>query len=90
MENNEVIGAGEARLNITYKGQQGDLPDAVLYDLEDQEVRRIVLEALVSGVPGIDPDENPDITDFVIDRFPAHEGVPYNRLSMRPKTPFGS
>jgi hypothetical protein len=51
-----------ARLNITYNGQQGDLPDLVAYDASDADLKRF---------------------------FPAREEVPFNRLSLRPKTPFG-
>jgi hypothetical protein len=79
----------EARLNITYGGQQGDLPDPVPFDAPDDEVRRWATEAVSAGIPGINPDPNADFTNFVVDRFPEREDVPYNRLSLRPKTPFG-
>lgn len=86
-----VLGApATAKLNITYNGQQGDLPNEVPYDLVDSEVRRIAQEALTQGIPGINADPNADLKDFVVDRFPAREDVPYNRLSLRPKTPFGA
>lgn len=85
-----VIGGADARLNITYNGQQGDLPDLVPYDLSDAEIRRIATEALIVGIPGITADPTANLTDFVVDRFPARQDVPYNRLSLRPKTPFGA
>lgn len=77
-----------AKLNITYKGQQGDLPDEVPYDLSDAEVFRIATEALTAGIPGIAADPNADLKDFMVDRFPARDDLG-NRLSLRPKTPFG-
>jgi hypothetical protein len=79
-----------AKLNITYKGQQGDLPDPIAYDASDEAVRQAATESVKQGyVPGIEADEGADFTDFVVDRFPAHPDIPYNRLSLRPKTPFG-
>ena len=79
-----------AKLNITYRGQQGDLPDAVTYDTSDMDIKRMAAEAVRQGyVPGINAHETPDFEEFVVDRFPAHPEVPYNRLSIRPKTAFG-
>lgn len=83
-------GPALARLNVTYNGQQGDLPDPVPYDMPDTEVRRIATEAIAQGVPGINADPNVNLTDFVVDRFPARPDMPVNRLSLRPKTPFGA
>lgn len=80
-----------ARLNITINGQQGDLPDLVSFDTTDVDLRRVATEAVRQGyVPGIDASENVNFTDFVVDRFPARGDVPFNRLSLRPKVPFGS
>lgn len=78
----------EAILNITYDGQQGELGDMVPYDTTDAEIKRIAGEAVANGdVTGITATEA-DFTDFIVDRFPARDGLP-NRLSLRPKTPFG-
>jgi len=78
-----------AKLTITYNGQQGDLPDPVSYDAGDGDVKQWAAEALRNGgIPGIDATEA-DFHDFVVDRFPARQDVPFNRLSLRPKTPFG-
>lgn len=80
-----------AKLTITYKGQQGDLPDPVSYDTQDTELKRVATESVRDGyIPGIDADTDADFTDFVIDRFPSRPDVPFNRLSLRPKTPFGA
>lgn len=79
-----------SKLTITYQGQQGDLPDLVLFDLDDDAIKRIAAESVGSGyVPGIDTYVQVDFNDFVVDRFPARHDIPYNRLSLRPKTPFG-
>lgn len=83
-----------ARLTITYNGQQGDLPDEIPFSPDgasDIDIRRIAHEAVQTGyVPGIDAVAEPDFTDFVVDRFPAREDIPLNRIALRPKTPFGT
>jgi hypothetical protein len=80
----------EARVNITWAGQNGDLPDPVAYDATDADVRRWVTEAVRHGdVPGIAADPRANFRDFVVDRFPATENRPYNLIQIRPKTPFG-
>jgi hypothetical protein len=85
-----VIQDGMARLTITYGGQQGDLPDPIGYDSTDADIKQMATESIRTGyVPGIDRVEGIDLSDFVVDRFPAREDVPYCRISVRPKTPFG-
>ncbi len=80
----------EARVNVTFGGNNGDLPDPVSFDATDADVRQWVTEAVqTGGVPGVAADEAADFTDFVIDRFTANEARPYNLIQVRPKTPFG-
>lgn len=87
----ENIQENEARVNITWRGQNGDLPDPVSRDAADGDVRQWVTEAVRAGsVPGIAADAGADFTDFVLDRFDATEARPYNLIQIRPKTPFGS
>jgi hypothetical protein len=82
--------ANEAQIGITWSGQFGELPDPVLYDLPDADIRAMALEAVRSGsVPGIRADANANLTDFVVDRFAATADRPYNAIFVRPKTPFG-
>ena len=79
-----------AKLTITYNGQQGDLPDPVSYDSTDGDLKQMAAESVRQGyIPGLDAVAAVDFTDFVVDRFPARDDVPYHRLSLRPKTPFG-
>lgn len=81
----------DARLNVTFGGQNGDLPDLVNYDATDTEIRTFATEAVRAGsVPGIGMQANADFTDFVVDRFAATDDVPTNRIVLRPKTPFGA
>jgi hypothetical protein len=80
----------EARLNISYGGQNGDLPDPVSFDSTDGDVKAFAQEAVRNGsVPGINADPTASFEDFVVDRYTATEEVDYNRLMLRPKTPFG-
>jgi hypothetical protein len=86
-----VIAANEARVNVTWKGQNGDLPDTVARDATDADVRQWVTEAVrTGGIPGINADARADFTDFVIDRFAANDARPYNLIQVRPKVPFGA
>lgn len=80
----------EARLNITWQGQNGDLPDTVSYHASDADLLRWATEAIRSGdVAGIGRQRNARLKGFVVDRFPASAQVPYPRIFVRPKTPFG-
>lgn len=79
-----------ARINVTYAGVNGDLVDLVDYDMNDLAIKAQVQESIVSGsVPGMAVQQNVDLTDFVVDRFPATQDNPDNRIFVRPKTPFG-
>jgi len=80
----------QARVNVTFKGANGDLPDSVSFDATDGDVKQWVTEAVRGGgIPGITADAGADFTDFVVDRFAANEARPFNLLQIRPKTPFG-
>ena len=84
------IAQDQARINITYGGNNGDLPDPVSFDATDGDVKAWVTEAVRGGsVPGIPAMPDADFKDFVVDRFAATGDLP-NRISIRPKTPFGS
>lgn len=85
-----VIGANDARVNVTYGGNNGDLPDPVSFDASDADVKQWVTEAVRGGgVPGIKADAEANFADFVVDRFTANEARPFNMIQVRPKTPFG-
>lgn len=80
----------EARVNITFAGQNGELPDPVPYDANEEQIRGWVTEALrTGGVPGITRDEAADISNYVVEKFDAVESMPLNRISVRPKTGYG-
>jgi len=85
-----MIDATEARVNVTWSGSNGDLPDPVQYDAPDGDVLGWVSEAVRGGsIPGITADTNADFTDFVVERFAATEARPHRLIQVRPKTPFG-
>lgn len=80
----------QARVNITYSGENGDLPDPVFFDASDSDIKAWATEAVAAGsVPGIPANDNVDFADFIVDRFASNAEVAYNRLVLRPKTPFG-
>ena len=84
-----VVHEPSAQLNVTINGQNGNYPDPVGYDLDDEGIREIVKEGLLDGfIPGVDADPEADLADFVVDRFPATAELP-PRIFLRPKTPFG-
>jgi hypothetical protein len=84
------INENEARVNVTYGGANGDLPDPVSFDATDAHVKAMVGEALhTGGIPGLQAAPDADLSDYVVDRFRANEARPYNLVQMRPKTPFG-
>ncbi len=86
-----MIEPNQARVNITWQGQNGDLPDPVFRDATDGDVRQWITEAVRAGsVPGIPADPRADFKDFVIDRFTANDARPYNLIQVRPKTAFGA
>lgn len=94
MENNaplRLVGENEARVNITYKGEIGELPDPVNYEAGEADVKQWVTEALRDGgIPGVTADAGANLTDFVVERFRSNETRPYNLIQIRPKTPFGA
>lgn len=85
-----------AKINITYHprdggdAQQGEVETLIDYNASTEDILRMATEAIIGGIPGIDADLTPDLTDYVVDRFPARDDMPVNRLSVRKKTPFGS
>jgi hypothetical protein len=87
---NKDIRATEALLNITWDGQNGDLPSPIPFDATEREIRAWAVEAIRSGsIPGIRADRKVNLDHFVVDRFPANKGAPYRRVFLRPETPFG-
>jgi hypothetical protein len=84
------IRENEARVNVTWDGRNGDLPDPVIFDSTDGDVKQWVTEAVRTGsIPGLGAHPTADFGDFVVDRFASDEARPYNLIQIRPKTPFG-
>ena len=85
-----AIEAYQARLNVTFGGQNGDLRDPVTYDTADTTIRTMVEEAIRNGdIPGIQADAGVDLRDYKVDRFEPTEARPHRLISVRPKTAFG-
>ena len=85
-----MIAQHEARVNITWRGQNGDLPDPVRFDAGPGDVRQWVSEAIRGGgIPGLPVDANVNLHDHVVERFAANATRPYHLILVRPKTAFG-
>ena len=78
----------QATLNITWAGQNGDLPHPIAFNAPDADIRRWATEAVRTGIPGITADFDASFRDFVVERFSATHDLP-NRVVLRPRTPFG-
>ena len=93
MNENQIqpfINPDEARVNVTYNGKNGDLPDPVAFNAGDGDIKTWLTESLRTGsIPGIHAVANVDLHDFVVDRFEATEARPYNLIQVRPKTALG-
>jgi hypothetical protein len=83
-----AIGLAEAVLNITYDGEQGELPDPVLYDASDADIIRWATEAVRGGIPGITARADANLAGYVVQRFGSTADLP-NRVVCRPKTEYG-
>lgn len=80
----------EARLNLTFDGKNGDLVEPVPFGASDAELKAWAREALIGGsIPGFTVRGRVELADYVVDRFPANAQIPYNRIFLRPSTPFG-
>jgi hypothetical protein len=80
----------QAIVNVTWAGQNGELPDPVSHDATDREILQWVTEAVrTGGIPGIQEDTGANLRDFLVDRFEPTKLRPYKLVAVRPKTPFG-
>lgn len=78
-------GMREARMDVTWNGLRGELPDPVPFEATELELKGMAWQALAEGrVTGIPADPAVDLEGFVVDRIEGDE----LRVSVRPKTPF--
>ncbi len=80
-----------AKLNVTFAGCNGDLPEGVPFDASNEDLIRMAEESIRDGhIPGIPADEDVDLDGFEVVRFAADDGSGLgDRVFVRPKTPFG-
>ncbi len=89
----DILGADEARVNITFGGQNADLPQTVSRFASPADVKRWVEEALRTGsVPGMPAVAGNETFDgFTVDPLMEPiEGRPYAMFAFRPQTKFGT
>lgn len=86
-----TIQDNEAQVNVTYAGQNGELPDPVFAETTDTDLKTMVTEALRAGsIPGVGAHPNADLHDFIVDRYPPSEARPWKYIQIRPKTAYGA
>lgn len=84
------IANDEARVNVTWNRQNGDLPDPVPLDSANGDILGFVTEAVRNGdVPGIGADANANFQNFMVERIAPSDAYPHHRILVRPKTAFG-
>lgn len=89
-----MIDQHEARVNITWNGQNFELPDPVHFEAADGDVKQWAAEAIRAGFAGVAADPNINLQNHVVDRFPkAANPAPgqrdHNLIQIRPKTAYG-
>lgn len=85
-----AIGDDQAFLNVTYNGENGDMPEPVSLDASDEDIRQFAEEAIKNGdMRGLPADIDVSLDGFVVQRFAKNNDRPA-RIMIRPKTPFGS
>lgn len=90
-----MIQPHEARVNVTYNGQNFELPDPVHYQAGDGDIKNWVAEAIRTGsVRGVAADPNVNLQNYMVDRFdapavPAEGQRDHNLIQVRPKTAYG-
>jgi hypothetical protein len=91
IQNALAIPMGRARVNVSYGGQNAELPETVSLDATPEQIKAWVGEALRGGdIPGIPADRNASVEDFVVDKYEPNEQRPYPLFMVRPKVPFGA
>jgi len=93
MTTNEIISTvaeDQAKVNVTYAGQNGELPAPVSLASTEEDIRQMVTEALRGGgIPGIPADPDADISGYVVKTFDPTVARPHHLINVRPKTEFG-
>jgi hypothetical protein len=85
-----VIQEHQAKVEVTWKGQHGDLPDPVSRDATEGDVKAWVSEAIrTGGVDGINADPAVNLQNFVIERFGPAGTRLHHLITVRPKAEFG-
>lgn len=84
------VGDDAAVVNVTWKGQNGDLTSPVRWGTSDRDVIAAATEAIRhGGARGVDADSDVNLEGFVVQKVDAKDGLP-NRYILRPKVPFGA
>ncbi len=81
----------EAKVNLTWSGQNYDLSDPVPYDISEATLKAALSEIIRSGGDGIPADQDVAmLANYVVMRHEPTATRPYRLISIRPKTEFGT
>ena len=84
------VNPNEARVNLTWGGQNYDLSDPVLYDIPEVTLKGVLAEIIRSGGDGITADQDVGpMADYVVTRHEPTAARPHRLITVRPKTAFG-
>lgn len=84
------VNPNEAKVNLTWGGQNYDLSDPVPYDISEADLKGMVCEIIRAGGDGIPADADvAAMADFKVDRHLPTETRPHRLITLRPKTAFG-
>lgn len=84
------VGPTEAKVNLTWAGQNYDLTDPVPYDIPEEQLRAALSEVIRAGDDGIPADQDVAMmANFVVRRYEPTATRPSRLITVRPKTEFG-
>lgn len=81
-----------AKVNVTYAGQNGDMPSEVDPLASKEQILVWVAESLRAGdISGIPAQTHVDLSNYVVDTpCPPTPERNYPLITVRPKTPYGA
>lgn len=84
------VGPTEAKVNLTWSGQNYDLSDPVPYDVPEATLKAALSEIIRSGGDGIPADQDVAmLANYVVMRHEPTATRPSRLITVRPKTEFG-
>jgi len=84
------VGPNEAKVNLSWGGQNYDLSNPVPLDITDADLKGVLSEVIRAGGDGIPADQDVGpMANFVVERLGPTARRPHNLIMVQPKTEFG-